>query len=186
MEKNKTELERIVHLGLAGPPELKMAERARYLGEYRERVLKALTKSQVEEPGVYPEILRALADSRASKLIIRRDIHLARAKDYLDMAQTQKVAFKRVDSPNLKGEIGLVVVSAFAIDVENILIPQRLDRLQKLGFSERMINGAGGKLCADCWKKLATNYPEELINYRRITWLEQVLGTDCLGCGDRK
>lgn len=186
MENDKTELERIVKLGILGPPEIKRAERSRYLGEYRERVLKALTKDQVEEPGIYPEILQTLKDRRASKLIIRRDIQLTRAKDYLEMARAQKVAFKRVDSPNLRGEIGLVVVSGFAVDVEKILIPDRLEKLKILGFSERMIRGAGGKLCADCWKKLATKYPEELINYRRITWLEQVLGTVCLGCADRK
>ncbi|WP_418654991.1 YueI family protein [Anoxybacter fermentans] len=186
MVERKSNLEKTVEYGLYGTPELKKEERLRYLGEFRERVLKALTVEQVEEPGVYPEILDALCDPRASKLILRRDIDLERARDYLELAKKKKVAFKRVDSPKFKGDIGLVVVSSNAVDESHILVEDRKERLRALGLSEDLINAVGKKLCLKCWNKIETLYPKELINYRRITWLESLTGTRCAVCSRKK
>ncbi len=186
MDQKKTELEKRVEQGIYGSPELKQEERSNYLGEFRERILKALTKNQVEEPGVYSEIMGALRDPQASKLVMRRDVDLDRARDYLELAQNEKVAFKRVDSPKLKGDIGLVVASSRAVDVENILVPERKHRLKDLGFSDRLIQGVGGKLCSACWQDLESKYPEELVNYRRIRWVDRLIGIECIGCSKKK
>lgn len=184
MADTKTELEKYAEKGLHGDFEFKKGERSRFLGEYRERVIKALTAEQVEEPGVYPQIMEALRDPRASKLIIRRDIDMDRARDYIKLANERNVAFKRVDAPSLKGDIGLVVVSSRAVDEPDILIPQREERLKELGLSEELIHAIGEKVCADCWNEIETLAPEELENYQRISWIEGVLGTKCAACGE--
>lgn len=181
---SKTKLEEVIEQGIYGPPELKSEEKIRYLGEYRERILIALTKDQVEEPGVYPEVISALRDIRASKLVMRRDVDLERARDYLDLAKKMKIAFKRVDSPKLKGDIGLVVASSSAVDIPEIITKDRNSRLLELGLSETLIKAVGKKICNKCWSKLATNYPEELINYRRITWIDSIIGTKCPACAE--
>ena len=179
---SETKLEKVIEQGIYGPPELRREEKNKYLGVFRERILIALTKEQVEEPGVYPEVISALRDVRASKLVMRRDVDLIRARDYLDLAKKMKVAFKRVDLPGLKGDIGLVIASSSGIDVPDILTKDRKSRLLELGLSKSLIQAVGKKICVNCWNKLATNYPEELVNYRRITWIDSITGTKCPGC----
>lgn len=182
MDECKSKLEERVTHGIYGAPELKKEERSRYLGQFRERVLIALTVAQVEEPGVYAEVMDALRDPRARMLILRRDVQLDRASDYIELALEQQIAFKRVDEPGFKGSIGLVVVANDAVDVPEVQIPDRRLRLLELGFSEKLIDSVGKKLCAKCWEKLATLYPQELVNYRRITWVDILLGEHCVAC----
>lgn len=182
MDEKKTDLEQHVEYGVYGTPELKKDEKAQYLGQFRERVIKALTVKQVEEPGVYPAVIGALKDLRAKKLILRRDVDLERAKDYIELARKQGIAFKRVSSPKLKGEIGLVVVSDDAVDELKIRIPSREEKMLALGFSEEVINGVGSKICGKCWKKIESLCPEEIVNYQRISWIESLTGIRCIGC----
>lgn len=182
MNDQKSELEQHVELGAFGAPELKRSEKNRYLGEFRERVIKALTVEQVEEPGVYPEIMDALKDSRAKKLILRRDVEMNRAKDYIELARHQGVAFKRVDSPKLKGEIGLVIVSDDAVDEPVIEVMTREEKMLALGLSKELVYAVDAKLCAKCWKQIESLCPEELINYQRISWIESITGIKCLAC----
>jgi len=66
----QSELEKTLSAGLYGPPELGRDEKAHFLGQFKERVLKLLTQKQVMEPGVYPEIVDALKDNRTSKMIL--------------------------------------------------------------------------------------------------------------------
>lgn len=186
MGERRSDLEERVQHGAFGAPELKPEERSRYLGEFRERVLVALTAEQVEEPGVYPEVLVALEDTRASMLILRRDLSLQQAHDYIQMAQNKQVAFRRVDSPDLKGDVGLVVVSADAVDQPEVMVPDRRGHLRVLGIPDELINAVGTKICPTCWEKLETCCPQELINYRRITWIERFLGQRCDGCSENK
>ncbi|MCK4260857.1 MAG: YueI family protein [Halanaerobiales bacterium] len=182
MMNEKSKLEKRVETAAFGKPELRPEERARYLGEFRERVLIALTIDQVEEPGVYSEVLKVLCDSKANKLILLRDIDLERAKDYLKLAREKKIAFKRVDSPKLKGEIGLVVVSFRAVDKDEIFLPDRKEHLIKLGLSENLITAVDEKICKSCWNQLKKLCPDELVNYQMMSWTESFFGMKCKGC----
>lgn len=182
MGEKKTELEQHVEYGVYGTPELKKDEKAIYLGQFRERVIKALIVKQVEEPGVYPAVIEALKDPRAKKLILRRDVDLERARDYIELARKQGIAFKRVSSPKLKGEIGLVVVSNDAVDEPEICIPSREEKMLRLGFSKEVIHAVDAKICGKCWKKIESLCPEEMVNYQRISWIESLTGIKCISC----
>lgn len=186
MEENKSIVEEKLMQGIHGVPDLNREERSYYLGELRERILVALTAAQVEERGIYAEVVQALKDPRASLLILRRDVSLEHAAEYIALAQKQKVAFKRVDAPEFRGEIGLVVVAADAVEVPEVLVMDRKTRLLELGFSAEMIDAVGKPLCHDCWHKLAEKAPEELANYRRITWVDVLMGTRCQVCSEKK
>ena len=48
-------------------------ERNSFLGEYKERVLAALTFDEIEEKGTYNEIEKALEDKEAKKMIVSRE-----------------------------------------------------------------------------------------------------------------
>jgi uncharacterized protein YueI len=119
---DRSELEEIIARGIQGDPELKKDERRKYLGEFRERILKALTFEQIDEPGTYPEIKEAIQDPRAHKLVINQKANLNEAREYIQLARKKGLQFTMVDNPEYAGNIGLVVVSDKAVDVKDIMV----------------------------------------------------------------
>ena len=183
-EQGKSKLEKKVEEGLYGRPEIKKEEKNRFLGEFKERVIRYLDYKQVEEPGTYPEILEAIRHPQAKKLIIDRRVDDERARDYIALARENELQFKRVDSPKFEGQTGLVVVSKQAVEIKNRKVMDRKERLQKLGISDRIIKNAGRKLCAACWQELEEKAPQELINYQKMNLLDKIGGTSCV-CKDK-
>ena len=182
MDNEKSELEKKVEEGIYGAPEIKKGEKRRYLGEYKERVIKYLTYEQVIEEGTYPEILEAIKHPQAQKLIIDRSVDIDYAQDYIDLAHKNNISFKRVDSPDFKGDVALVVVGSDAVNIKKRKVLSREERLKKAGISDTIIKNAGTALCPDCWQELKAKAPEELINYNKINWLEKLLGQECINC----
>ena len=182
-DNEKSRLEQQVEQGLYGKPEIKKEEKNRFLGEFKERVICFLTRQQIEESGVYPQVLNAIQDSKAKKLILDREIDENRARDYIDLARENKLDFKRVDSPDFKGEVGLVVVSDKAVDVKKRKIKNRKENLQNIGIDDKIIENVGAKLCKKCWRELEKKAPEELINYKKMSFIDRITGSTCV-CKD--
>jgi uncharacterized protein YueI len=182
MDREKSKLEEKVLEGIYGNKEIKRDEKRRFLGEYKERVIRYLTFEQVIEEGVYPEIIEAFKKPEASKLIIDRRINLKAAHDYIKQARNNNISFKRISSPDLKGNIALVVVSDHAVEIEERKVIERKKRLQKAGISDKIIGNVGSKLCDDCWNILRENAPEELVNYKRMSFIDRLIGTECISC----
>lgn len=176
------ELTKAVQFGIHGPPELKKGERNRYLGNFRERVLKALTFSQIEEKGIYKEIEDAIKDKRAKALIISRKVQLKAAREYIDLARAHGLDFKTVDSPDFVGEIGLVVVSDEAVDASDIFVVNRRERLLQKGISVKLIEAEGKRICHSCLALLEEKAPEEISRYSRLSFFDRLLGAKCHGC----
>lgn len=120
MNRNPNDAEQRLQIGIHGRPELKPEERARYLGEFRERVLKLLRKRQVLDKKVYPEIEEALKDSRSVRLLLNGDLAYQHRAKYIEIARKYDKPYTVVNDPKLKGDAGLVVVSDDAVDVEKI------------------------------------------------------------------
>ncbi|NMA68958.1 MAG: YueI family protein [Desulfitobacterium sp.] len=120
MNKNPNDVEQRLQIGIHGRPELKPEERARYLGEFRERVLRLLRKKQVQDKKVYPEIEEALKDARSVRLLLNGDLPYSHRVKYIEIARKYDKPYTVVNDPKLKGDAGLVVVSDDAIDVEKI------------------------------------------------------------------
>ncbi|MFA7468873.1 MAG: YueI family protein [Desulfotomaculaceae bacterium] len=179
---NKNELEKNLSIGMYGPPELKHDEKTHYLGEFKERVIRLLTRKQVAEPAVYPEIVEALKDKRAVRLVISGDIVDSFVEKYEALARGLGKSYTVVHDPELKGETGLAVVSRDAVDVEKINVPDRELRLSKLGLSKTLINAAGKKVCPHCLEEIIHADPGETINYQKLTWSDRFWGEHCLGC----
>ncbi|ABO48972.1 protein of unknown function DUF1694 [Desulforamulus reducens MI-1] len=176
---NQSELEKTISAGLNGPPELKREEKNRYLGQFKERVIKMLTKGQVSEPAIYPEILDALKDPRASKLIINGDIPEVFTLKYQKLARQQGKHYFLVHDPALQGKTGLIVVSKDAVEVTDISVPDRTERLEELGIPQDLILLAGKKVCQKCYNRIVQAAPEEAINYQVISWWEGLMGERC-------
>jgi len=179
---NKGELEKALAVGIHGVPELKHDEKIHYLGEFRERVIKLLTKKQVAEPAIYPEILKALGDKRAVKIIFSGDINYHSAKKYHKLAEKLGKRYSIIHDPEFKGDAGLVVVSDDAVDIEDITVRDRSAKLKDLGIPERIINAAGKKVCGKCLDKILKVAPYESINYSDLTLADRFWGEHCAAC----
>jgi len=176
------ELEQTILTGIYGQPEIKREERNRFLGEFRERVLKRLSKKQVAEPGIYPEVINALEDENAEKMVIHGDIPYNQARKYEKLAREMQKSCSIIHDPGFKGDTGLVVVSSSAVDIENIDVEDRALKLKRLGVPEPLIHSAGRKVCKSCLDKIQKVDPGEASNYTMITFLDHLWGEHCPGC----
>jgi uncharacterized protein YueI len=175
----KSGLERTLQAGIHGAPELRHEEKIHYLGEFRERVLRLLTRSQVGEPIVYQEIETAIRDPRAAYIVVHSEISDKALKKYKMLAAANGKSVTSRNDPDFEGEAGLVVVSRQAVDVEQVEVEGREDRLMKLGLPEQLIDAAGQAICKDCYGKLRELAPEETRNYRLISPISRLFGERC-------
>lgn len=179
---NKSELDRVLSAGLHGDPELKREEKLHYLGEFRERVIKLLSKKQVMEPAIYPEIASALMDKRAVMMLIDGDIDLRFTDKYLKLAKKLGKKASITSDPEFKGDTGLVIVSNDAADSVDIMVPDRETRLKKLGIPAELISSARKKVCEKCFNRITKADPGESINYQTITLADRFWGDHCTSC----
>lgn len=120
MSDKQSDLEQRLMVGLHGTPELKRSEKVQHLGQFRERILRMLTKDQVDDQHVYPEIEEALKDPRATRLLLNGDLAYKYRTKYIQLARNFDKPYTVVNDPSLKGSVGLVVVADYAVDVEKI------------------------------------------------------------------
>ncbi|MEW6724164.1 MAG: DUF1694 domain-containing protein [Bacillota bacterium] len=117
----QTELEKTTQASLGQVPELRRGERSAFLGQFRERVVKVLSRDQVRDKVISPVFLRAMDDHRAKIVFLRGDLIEEGAK-YMRQAAERKLRFKVVDSPEFSGPVGLVLASDDAVNEDDIYI----------------------------------------------------------------
>jgi len=176
-------LERTLQAGIHGAPELRRDEKLIYLGEFRERVLRVLTKQQLAETKVYEEIRDALTDPRAGKLVIDGGTPDRHNDKYEKLAASLGKPYTTRRDAEFRGEIGLLVVSDHAVDVpdEEIRVKTREEKLREIGVPEQLIRAAGKKVCVKCYALIQVKAPEEKDKYRVMTMLDRLFGEKCPG-----
>ncbi len=112
-------------VGFYGAPELKHDEKVIYLGEFRERVIKILSKKQVAQKFVYSEIIDALSHEQSSKMLINGELRDQLTDKYISLAKQVGKPYTVIHDPELKGETGLVVVSDQAVNIQDIDVRNR-------------------------------------------------------------
>lgn len=177
--------EQALAVGIYGPPELKRDEKLHHLGEFRERVIRLLTKAQVAEPTIYSEIVEALKDERAVKLLINGDLADYFTRKYEKLADGLCKPSTVLRNPELRGNVGLAVVADDAVDVEEIAVMDRKERLGRLGLPEPLVDAVGGKVCSRCLEKIEQADPNETVNYQRMVWADRLFGISCKACTRR-
>jgi uncharacterized protein YueI len=115
-------VEKAITLTDEGAPQLSEEEREKFLGHPRERIVKAFTRSQARSEENRDEIEAALLDPRASAVYISGDIGTELALAWQEAALGMGVPARITDSPKYKGDIGLVVASDEALDLDDIYI----------------------------------------------------------------
>lgn len=172
-------LEQALRRGIHGPPEVKREEKNLFLGQYRERVLIALTLRQIAEKGTYPAVEKAMRDPLAHRLVISSQADLQAAGDYIRLAADRHLDFTTTSSPDFRGDIGLVVVAKEAVEREAILVEDRARALTKTGIPAPLVEAVGEKICPRCYDLIKVKAPDELQNYRQLGLLDRILGVPC-------
>ena len=105
--------------GIYGKKELKPEERKRFLGTFRERVEGALTISQVQEPGIYPEVKEWMG-KLGIRLLLNGKIDYTHISKYIKLANDNHISYTIIQNHEAETDIGLVVAHQHAVDKENI------------------------------------------------------------------
>lgn len=101
------------------------------------------------------------------------------AKEYIDLARENGLSFKKVESDDFKGDIGLVVVSDKAVNNDEIRVPDKKEKFKELNLPLELLDKAGEKICTECYEEIADKAPEELINFKKMGWIDKLFGTSC-------
>lgn len=114
--------------GMYGVKEIKPEERRKFLGTIRERIVVALTKSQVMEKGVYPEVIQLMKEHPQTTLLLNGDLDYTYLSDYIHKARLNHMQFSIVANKNYDTNIGLVLTYDHAIDKEEIYIQKNKEK----------------------------------------------------------
>lgn len=156
-------------------------EKFEYLGEFKENVLIALEKKEIERKIIHKEIQDAMKDKKAILLKIRRDIPFDAIKPYIDEAEKLGLRYTLVDGLTYKGDIGLVIVSGESLDNadKNIVVDSATKVYTDAGLSESFIYGEGHKICTKHYKELEEKLPSQLNKFEKMNFFDRLFGKVC-------
>ncbi len=121
----KPGVEEVLKQGMHGPLETKPEERKKYLGTLRERIIVALTKKQVAEAKIYPQVEKYIKDYPKARLLLNGTLNYTEISKYIKMASTLKIDHTIVTNNVQDTDIGLVLAMDYAIDKEEIFLSKK-------------------------------------------------------------
>lgn len=184
-------MEEMNHLDLLDKKEKKMqklhniqGQKARYLGEYRERIIAALNDDQILEDDLYPEIVEAMKDPRAKYMKMRRDLGLKFLKPYILEAEKLDFRYELIDGLSYTGKIGLVIVTDQSLDneEEEVVIKDVDQDFLDVGLGYEFSKNQGKRICNNCYIKLEDKLPSYKEKFKKINFLDKLLGVKCPVC----
>lgn len=121
----RANLEDYLEKGMYGPKQTKLKERKKFLGTIRERIVVALTKNQIMEPGVYPEVEMLMNEHPKTILLLNGELSYSYLSKYIKKARQNKIPFSIVRDKDHCTDIGLVLAYQHAIDKDDIFIKKK-------------------------------------------------------------
>lgn len=119
---NGPNLEDYLNQGVYGKKEINPEEKRKFLGTFRERVVVALTVSQLYKPKVYAEVEQAMKGNRGAKLLLNGSVDYQFLSKYVKIANDYQIPFTIVENKEHDTEVGLVLAYDYAVDKENIFV----------------------------------------------------------------
>ena len=117
--------------GIYGQKQTKPDERRKFLGTLRERIVIALTQSQVREKGIYKEVQDQLKKHPDAKLLLNGNMSYTFLSKYIKLADTYHVSFSMVTNKEIETDIGLVLAYDHAIDQEEIYVQKKSEKVME-------------------------------------------------------
>jgi uncharacterized protein YueI len=160
------------------------ADRTRYLGEFKERVIVALTKEQVAEDEIYIEVANAMKNREATKMIFSREVPLEKIERYIKKAEEAQIQHKSVDGLLYFGDVGLIIAAddALKAPIEDVFVKRIADK-----FSEKRLNpiyyqSFNKKICQFHLKVIKEEMQEYKDEYQEISFVDKLFGMKCPIC----
>ena len=161
------------------------AEKNLFLGEYKERVIKALTFEEIKEKGIYYEIEKALEDKDVDKMVISRHADFNDIKKYIEIAKQKRVPYKMIDNLAYVGQIALVVVAKDAIvheDGDEIVVTSKLEKCHLKHLPDIYFEAMESAVCDFHLDIIKKEMPEYAKNYKELTFMDKLFGSKCPIC----
>ena len=161
------------------------AEKNLFLGEYKERVIKALTFEEIKEKGIYYEIEKALEDKDVDKMVISRHADFNDIKKYIEIAKQKRVPYKMLDNLAYVGQIALVVVAKDAIVHEagdEIVVTSKLEKCHLKHLPDIYFEAMESAVCDFHLDIIKKEMPEYAKNYKELTFMDKLFGSKCPIC----
>ena len=161
------------------------AEKNLFLGEYKERVIKALTFEEIKEKGIYYEIEKALEDKEVDKMVISRHADFNDIKKYIEIAKQKRVPYKMIDNLVCVGQIALVVVAKDAIVHEagdEIVVTSKLEKCHLKHLPDVYFEAMESAVCDFHLDIIKKEMPEYAKNYKELTFMDKLFGSKCPIC----
>ena len=161
------------------------AEKNLFLGEYKERVIKALTFEEIKEKGIYYEIEKALEDKDVDKMVISRHADFNDIKKYIEIAKQKRVPYKMIDNLACVGQIALVVVAKDAIVHEagdEIVVTSKLEMCHLKHLPDIYYEAMESAVCDFHLDIIKKEMPEYAKNYKELTFMDKLFGLKCPIC----
>lgn len=124
MELADSKLDDYLQQGIHGQKEINPAERKKFLGTLRERVVLALTQPQVREKDIYKEVEDAIKANPDATVLLNGNMNYTYLSKYIKLCNQHHVTNSIVTNKEHNSEIGLVVTMDFAVDKEEIYVSQ--------------------------------------------------------------
>lgn len=160
------------------------AERACYLDEFKENIALALTEEQLRSEVVYPEIIERMKKDDVAYIKMKRDIELKYLKPYIVEAENSKVRYTLIDSLNLLGNIGLVIVvkEAFDDNERAIVVKDMREKFKEVGLYPEYVKYFGKKICEKHYSMVEKKLPGYEKKFKKLTIFNQFFGESCPIC----
>lgn len=171
-QNQKSELEQTLQRGIYGPPKIKGEEKKVYLGEFRERVIVALSVEEVFYDEAVKVAEEALQDPKAHRLIVNHNkLTSPWTKKYMALARKYDKEYKSFHTEE-KEAMGLVVASREAVNRQNIRVKLQL-------LPDKFQHAYHNKLCKDHYEELEEIAPERVKEFKKLGVLDRLLGKSC-------
>ena len=160
------------------------AERTRYLGEFKERVIVALTKEQVAEDEIYIEVANAMKNREATKMIFSREVPLEKIERYIKKAEEAQIQHKSVDGLLYFGDVGLIIAAddALKAPIEDVFVKSIADKFGEKRLNPIYYQSFNKKICQFHLKVIKEEMQEYKDEYQEISFVDKLFGMKCPIC----
>lgn len=142
--QNGPNLEDYLYQGIYGKKEINPEEKKKFLGTFRERIVVALTVSQVYKSTIYKEVEQEMKKNAKAKLLLNGSVDYEYLSKYVKIANKYNIPFTIVENKEHDTDIGLVLAHDYAVDKENIFVSDESESVTIKNNLDTTENGVKG------------------------------------------
>ncbi|WP_174733583.1 YueI family protein [Mesobacillus harenae] len=119
---DKTKVDEYLQQGMYGAKQTKPDERRKFLSTLRERVVIALTQSEVRTKGIPNQVDNLMKENREAHLFLNGNMDYSYLSKYVKLAKKLSISYTLVTNQEHDSELGMVLAYDHAIDKEDIYL----------------------------------------------------------------